>query len=106
MFVRNTRWTIDVLGRLMVLAEKDDTRNHPWWEQHALHELFSQNYGGLRRKLLIVQKRARINAFASLGEEERDDFIWHRVNCREQPVCDQSYFEKFCGIHPRSHYCL
>lgn len=106
MFIRNTPWTRDVLGRLMVLAENEDIRKHPWWEQHALHHLFSQNYRGIQTKLLVVQKRARINAFASLGEEEPDTFIWHRVNCHDQPICDRSYIEKFCGIHPRSHYCL
>lgn len=106
MFIRNTPWTRDVLGRLMVLAENEDIRKHPWWEQHALHHLFSQNYRGVQTKLLVVQKRARINAFASLGEEDQDTFIWHRVNCHDQPICDRSYMEKFCGIHPRSHYCL
>jgi len=105
MFVRNTCWTRDVLGRLMVLAEDHDTRNHPWWEQHALHALFAQNYKRLREKIYVVQNRARINAFASLEEEKPDTFIWHRVNCHDQPTCDQSFREKYCTIHPQSHYC-
>ena len=104
-FLRNTAWSVQLLVRLLELAENDDIRNHPWWEQHALHKLYGEGELDVKLKMKIVEERWRLNAFASLNEERPDSFIWHRVNCHEQPKCDTLFRKRFCDIHAPHEFC-
>ena len=103
--LRNTAWSVQLLARLLELAENDGIRNHPWWEQHALHKLYAEGELDVKRKVKIVQERWRMNAFAHLNEEQTGSFVWHRVNCHEQPMCDNLFRKRFCDIHAPHEFC-
>ena len=105
LLVRVSDWTVKTVARALRYAEDPSVREHGWWEQKALHLLYNENKHEEQLKILVVQDRWRLNAFANLGEERSDSFAWHRVNCRNQSACDQSFKKKFCHVHNNSQPC-
>lgn len=99
MFIRRSEWSTGTISRALRLAKDVEIRDHPWWEQRALHVLYDENNHDEREKMLLVEDRWRMNAFESLHEERDGTFIWHRPNCRRQPECDAVYRKKFCDVH-------
>ena len=102
MFVRANQWSKDTVARALRYASEKAVREHAFWEQKALHLLYTENKHQEQEKILIVEDRWRMNAFASLNEERPESFAWHRVNCRKKDVCDKTFKNKFCQIHPLS----
>jgi len=99
MFIKNSEWSKQTLSRALRLAGDTQVKEHPWWEQRALHILYNENKHSERTKLMIIEDRWRMNAFEGLMEERNTSFVWHRPNCREKPRCDDLFRKKFCEIH-------
>ena len=97
-------WTRETVARALLLAEDSTIRNHVWWEQRALGVLYNENKHNEQSKMLIVQERWRLNAFAFLNEERDSSFAWHRVNCRERNTCDAAFQKKYSQIHSIDAY--
>ena len=90
-FIRNSRWAVEELSRVLRLASQQEIRNHGLWEQEALRRLYISNDNAEHAKMLIVPERWKFNAFDRLEEETNETFIWHRTACRDQPKCDDKY---------------
>jgi hypothetical protein len=99
MFIKKSEWSKQTLARALRLAGDTQVKEHPWWEQRALHILYNENNHYEHTKLLIIEDRWRMNAFEGLMEETNTSFVWHRPNCREKPRCDDLFRKKFCEIH-------
>jgi len=85
--VRNTAWSKKFLARVLLAAGDKGVREHPWWEQHAMHDLYRQNATGEQIHIRIVD-RARFQAF-TINEGEfklGTSFIRHQVNCPGHPA--------------------
>ena len=102
-FVRVTNWAVETTARALRLASEKTIREHGFWEQKALHKLYTDNAHDEQQKILVLQERWKINAFAFLKEERPQSFAWHRVNCRDRARCDESFRERYCHIH--QHRC-
>lgn len=103
MFVRNTDWSRDLWKRTLQMASNETVRRHPLWEQQALLELYRANQFNEQTRVLITPDRYKINAFRT---PRRNDFnessiAWHRVNCREQPLCNDLFEAMFCASMPK-----
>jgi hypothetical protein len=105
-FVRNSDWSRDLWGHALQKASNVSVREHTWWEQQALLELYRENIHEEKTRILITPHRWKINAFYTPRRNDfnSSSFVLHRVNCREQPACDVLFESFFCTIMPTTSY--
>ena len=58
---RVTDWALETTARALRLTSDKMIREHGFWEQKALHKLYSDNAHGEQRKILVLQERWKIN---------------------------------------------
>jgi hypothetical protein len=105
-FVRNSQWSRDLWKRALQKASNNTIREHPWWEQKALLELYHENLYNESMHILVFPDRWKINAFQSTRRNEfnASSFVLHRVNCNEQPMCSRLFELHFCATMPTGSY--
>jgi len=106
MFVRNSEWSRDLWKHTLQKASDIAIREHVWWEQQALLELYRENQYDEESHILITPDRWKINAFRTPRRNgyNASSFAWHRVNCREQPKCNDLFEAFFCDVMPNGTY--
>jgi hypothetical protein len=106
MFIRNCQWSRDLWKRALQKASNNTIREHPWWEQQALLDLYHENLHNETRHILVSPDRWKINAFQSIRRNEfnASSFVLHRVNCNEQPECSRLFESFFCATMPNGSY--
>jgi len=106
MFVRNSEWSRDLWKHTLQKASSNATREHKWWEQQALLELYRENQHDEVSHILITPDRWKINAFQTFRRNEfnASSFALHRVNCRKQPDCNDLFESFFCVTMPNGSY--
>lgn len=106
MFVRNSEWSRDLWKRTLQQAKDITIREHKWWEQQALLELYREDKYEERKHILITSDRWKINAFQTFRRNEYNasSFAIHRVNCRKQPECNELFESFFCVTMPNGSF--
>ena len=106
MLVRNVNWTRDFFAEVLRLSMQPAIREHPWWEQHAMHRLYMENKHEEHVHIGIVEDRSRLNAFTVVRDEYKDghSFVRHQVNCPGHPENNATTFEH-CAENFASFFC-
>ncbi len=107
MLVRNSDWSRELWGHALQKASNVSVREHKWWEQQALLELYRENIHEEKTRILITPHRWKINALQTFRRHEfnASSFILHRVNCRkQQPECNNLFMSFFCLTMPNGSY--
>jgi hypothetical protein len=106
MLVRNSEWSRDLWKHALQKAVNVSVREHKWWEQQALLELYRENNYEEQARIHITPHRWKINAFYNRRRNEfnSSSFCLHRVNCRDHPDCDDLFGSFFCTIMPNGSY--
>ena len=82
MFVRSSEWSRDLWKRTLQKASNVSIREHIWWEQQALLELYRENRHQESTHILITPDRWKINVFRTPRRNEfnASSFALHRVD--------------------------
>ena len=106
MLVRNGNWSLDFFAEVLRLSTQPAVREHPWWEQHAMHRVYKENKHGEHVHIGIVEDRSRLNAFTVVRGEYKDghSFVRHQVNCPGHPENNATTFEQ-CAENLASFFC-
>ena len=106
MFVRNSEWSRELWKRTLQKASDVAIREHKWWEQKALLELYHENQHQEATNILIISDRWKINALQTFRRNEfnASSFALHRVNCRKQPECADLFESFFCATMPNGSF--
>lgn len=106
MLVRNEDWSLNFFADVLRLSRLPAVREHPWWEQHAMHTLYKENKHNEQIHIGIVGDRSRLNAFTVVRSEYRDgySFVRHQVNCPGHPENNATTFEQ-CAENFAIFFC-
>ena len=105
LLVKNSEWSRDFFGNVLRMAQNENVRNHGFWEQFAMQELYKANRHMERIHVQIVVDRYKLNAF-TVEREFRDgvSFVLHQVNCPGHPN-NRASSEKDCTNKMKSFFC-
>jgi hypothetical protein len=85
LLVKNSEWSRDFFANILIMGQHAHVRNHKWWEQFAMHELYKANMNEEQTHVVIVQERYKLNAFVkeTLIDEyvEGISFVLHQISC-------------------------
>eukprot|EP00740_Mantoniella_antarctica_P000040 CAMPEP_0181394402 /NCGR_PEP_ID=MMETSP1106-20121128/27762_1 /TAXON_ID=81844 /ORGANISM="Mantoniella antarctica, Strain SL-175" /LENGTH=314 /DNA_ID=CAMNT_0023515903 /DNA_START=126 /DNA_END=1071 /DNA_ORIENTATION=- len=103
--VRNSQWSRDFFANVLRSAKHHDVRNHGWWEQFAMQELYKQNHHEEQKRVAIIQERYKLNAFTNQREYvDGVSFVLHQVFCPgDQPNTAATVAE--CGRKFKGYFC-